>query len=124
MEETIKNTEVMEEEVFETEVIDEATELAEVDTYVEDSGNGTKAAVAAGLTTVLVGGFLIGKKLIKNHKAKKAAAEAKAEKPDSLDIMMKLMEEKEAEIDELKAKIESMIPQKFSNKETEKKEEK
>lgn len=120
MEETIKNTEIME-ETFDTEVIDEATELAEVDTYVEDSGNGTKVAVAAGLTTVLVGGFLIGKKLIKKHKDKKAAAEIKEEEP-SLDMMLKLMEEKEAEIDELKERIESMIPQKVSNKETAKEE--
>lgn len=109
----MEETKVIEMEA--TEVI-ENTELATCDTEVfeESNDNGGKIAAAAGIATVLVGGFLIGKKIVKKCKAKKAAADNEAKvAEDSLDIMCSMIEEKEKEIEELKAKIESLVPQKF-----------
>jgi len=101
---------------MEAEVIEETTDLATSDTEVfeESNDNGGKIAAAAGIATVLVGGFLVTKKLIKKHKAKKAAADNETKvAEDSLDIMCSMIEEKEKEIEELKAKIETLVPQKF-----------
>lgn len=108
----MEETKVIEMEA--TEII-ENTELATCVTEVfeETTVNVGKIASAAGIATVLVGGFLIGKKIIKKHKAKKAAAEEPDVTEDSLDIMCSMIEEKEKEIEELKAKIETLVPQKF-----------
>ena len=119
MEETMIMTE---EETMETEVVED-TELATYDENVESDSTATKVAVGAGLTTVLVGGFLIGKKLIKKHKAKKAAEQIGKE-AEELGTMLEQYAELQKTSNELKRKIDSMMPQSVDNMETEKKEEK
>lgn len=119
MEETMIMTE---EETMETEVVED-TELATYDENVESDSTATKVAVGTGIATILVGGFLVGKKLVKKHKAKKAA-EQLGKEDEELGTMLEKYAEMQKEALQLKKKIDSMMPQSVDNMETEKKEEK
>lgn len=119
----MEETMIMEtEETMETEVVED-TELATYDENVESDSTATKVAVGAGLATILVGGFLVTKKLVKKHKAKKAA-EQLGEEAEELGKMLEQYAEMQKASNELKKKIDSMMPQSVDNMETEKKEEK
>ena len=114
MEETMIMTE---EETMETEVVED-TELATYDENVESDTTASKVAVGAGLATILVGGFLITKKLVKKHKAKKATQQLGKE-AEELGTMIEKYATMQKETLELKKKIDSMMPQSCDNMEIE-----
>lgn len=114
MEETMIMTE---EETMETEVVED-TELATYDENVESDSTASKVAVGAGLATILVGGFLVGKKIVKKVKAKKAAEQLGKEAED-LGTMLEKYAAMQKESLQLKKKIDSMMPQSVDNMEIE-----
>lgn len=116
----MEETMIMEtEETMDTVVED--TELATYDENVESDSTASKVAVGAGLATILVGGFLVGKKLVKKHKAKKAA-EQLGKEAEELGTMLEKYAEMQKEALQLKKKIDSMMPQSVDNMETEEEE--